>query len=161
MITHEQLKHILNYDPESGIFTWKKPTNRRFKVGSEAGTKHGRGYLEITVNRNRFLAHRLAWFYVYGYMPKMLDHINGVRDDNRISNLRLATGSQNNANRTISKSNNTSGYKGVCWSSYHKKWKAHCRRKHIGFYSTAEEAAKAYDAKAKELFGEYAKLNLP
>lgn len=158
MIAQAHLKAVLNYDPESGHFTWRKALSNRVKANSRAGGPHNEGYVSIAVNGRRFLAHRLAWFYVHGTWPKEIDHINGKRSDNRISNLREATRSQNNANAKV-RSNNRSGMKGVSWSSDRKMWVAHIswQRKvhHLGRFKTKEAAQEAYLAKASELFGNF------
>lgn len=95
---------------------------------------------------------------------KLVDHINMEKLDNRKCNLRIATKSENMRN-SPKRSSNTSGYKGVVFVKHIKKWKAEItlnyKNTHIGVYQTREEAAKAYDAKAVELFGEYAQLNFP
>ena len=93
-----------------------------------------------------------------------IDHINGNPLDNRKSNLRICTRAENMRNRGAQK-NNTSGYKGVGWCKHRKKWHAQIKHNgkqiYIGRYKDKEEAARAYDAKAKELHGEYAHLNFP
>lgn len=120
MITQEELKELLNYNPDTGIFTYNKPRNKCTK-GKIAGTRHVNGYTHIQLNGKIYKAHRLAWLYVYGYFPECIDHINCDKDDNRIENLREATITQNNHNVKLSK-NNTSGIKGVCWHKKAKKW---------------------------------------
>lgn len=91
-----------------------------------------------------------------------VDHINRNRLDNRRSNLRIATKAENLRNKVIYQ-NNKSGYRGVCWKTRDKKWAAQIninqKRKHLGFFSSAEEAARAYDKAAKEFYGEFAALN--
>ena len=93
-----------------------------------------------------------------------VDHINGNPLDNRKSNLRICSRAENLRNRGANK-NNTSGYKGVSWHKRNKKWacqiKHNYKKIHVGNYATPEEAARAYDKKAKELHGEYAYLNFP
>lgn len=114
--------------------------------------------------------HQLVWVYFHGYMPKQIDHINRIRNDNRIENLREVTASQNQMNNRKRKiwcnGNQTSSInKGVSWYSSRKKWRAVImkdrKQEYIGTYNTEEEAARAYDYKAIELFGEYANLNFP
>jgi len=94
----------------------------------------------------------------------MIDHINHNGLDNRRENLRICTRAENGRNRGKQK-NNTSGYKGVYWAKSNKRWRAQIKKDnkliHIGMFDILEEAARAYDAKAKELFGEYAQLNFP
>lgn len=160
-ITQDYLMQILTYDAESGLFYWNKETKKRLIKGSVAGTLDN-GYVMIGIDRKQYRAHRLAWVYIYGYMPKeQIDHINGIKTDNRIENLRLATHGQNCANREI-QSNNSSGYKGVCYIKSKSKWRArigHNKQKiDIGFFDTAEEASIAYANKALQLHGEFAKF---
>lgn len=122
MLTKEKLKSALNYDNETGIFTWKISSNRKIKINSIAGC-FVNGYIRIVFNKKRYLAHRLAWLYTYGYMPKQqIDHINGNRSDNRICNLREANASQNQYNKKLNL-NNTSGVKGVVFDKETKKWR--------------------------------------
>ena len=158
MLTIEQLKEVLEYNPDTGVFTWIKSTQQT-KAGSVAGNKTNQGYIRISVKRKRYLAHRLAYLYTTGNFPEnSIDHINHIRHDNRWTNLRDATNSQNHANRVKHK-NNKSGYKGVSWHKTNKKWRAKIEYMykdiHIGYYTTAEEASEAYKKKAIELFGEF------
>ena len=158
MLTIEQLKEVLEYNPDTGLFTWIKSTQQT-KAGSVAGNKTNQGYIRISVKRKRYLAHRLAYLYMTGKFPEnSIDHINHIRDDNRWTNLRAATNSQNQANR-VKQKNNKAGYKGVCWHKSTKKWRAkivHMNKSiYIGYYTTREEASEAYKKKAIELFGEF------
>ena len=117
----------------------------------------------VKIQRRRFalFVHRLIMDAPKGMH---VDHINGNPLDNRKSNLRICTHAENQRNRGANK-NNTSGYKGVHWSKTTKKWRAEIRHDnksiHMGYFKTPEEAARAYDKKAKELHGEYAYLNFP
>jgi hypothetical protein len=159
MLTIEQLKELLEYNHDTGVFTWIKliGTSNR-KVGGVAGTKRD-GYIRITIKGKIYSAHRLAYLYMTGKFPENdIDHINHIRHDNRWTNLRDATHSQNQANRVKHK-NNTSGYKGVNWDKRYKKWRAKIQYMnksiYIGYYTTPQEAAEAYKKKAIELFGEF------
>lgn len=158
MITQQRLKELLDYNPETGEFIWKVK-RKRVEIGDVAGCVDLQGYQAIGIDNKLHRAHRLAWLYVYGQLPNMIDHINGNRRDNKIENLRLVNRSQNQGNRKTSIKNN-SGFKGVYWNAKRKKYFANCKNEHIGIFKTAEEAAEAYNKKALELFGEYAKLNL-
>lgn len=162
------IRDNLRYDPETGELWWTKPLGTR-PLDRPAGSKQNQGYFMVDVEapsrRCRLLNHRLAWFLYYGFWPNdMLDHINGDRRDNRIANLRLASGSQNHGNMAA-RVGGSSKYKGVSWHKTIKKWKvslcADRKRKHLGYYTSEEEAARAYDKAARETFGEYARLNFP
>lgn len=149
-----QLKGLLHYSPETGIFT-RLAVSGGCLVGSVAGTADSRGYQQIRICGRKYLAHRLAWLYVYGVFPsKHLDHVNRDKSDNRISNLREATRSENNQNRGLQK-NNTSCYRGVCWNSRFLRWQARIsvsgKRKSLGYFETAELAYEAYKAAAIRL----------
>ncbi len=142
MITQQELKELLNYDPETGIFTWN--INRpKCSKGKVAGTFHVNGYTHIQLNRKIYKAHRLAWLYVNGYLPKYIDHINCDRSDNRICNLRKANIYQNNHNAKLSK-NNTSGIKGISWHKKAKKWcaviEAYNKKIYLGLFKDLEFA---------------------
>ena len=166
MTMEDDIKDILDYDPETGEFIWLvRRGNQNTFPGKIAGFVRSDRYRRICTNGKRYLAHRLAWFYMTGEWPESeIDHINGVRDDNRWENLRLATHTQNIMNANIYK-NNTSGYKGVYCSKKTKinKWRASIRidkiLKHLGCFDTLSGAARAYNKAAKKHFGEFANLN--
>jgi hypothetical protein len=150
----EQLKNILEYDQESGIFHWKKPHR---KAGKIAGSFFNNGYRRIIINRISYTEHRLVWLYMTGEWPVSdIDHINLCRSDNRWANLRLASTSQNHANRRVL-SNNKSGYKGVV--KRRRKWAAFCRGEYIGMFSTPEQANIAYEKRAIEIYGDFARAS--
>jgi hypothetical protein len=114
MITQKQLKELLSYDSNTGVFTWIKKTSNRAPVGNVAGYLNHDGYVYIKINNKIYSAHRLAWLFTNkAYPENMIDHINGNRSDNRICNLREATRVENAYNQKKQK-NNTSGVKGVC-----------------------------------------------
>lgn len=120
-ISHEKLKEMLTYNPETGLFTWNVQ-RMRIKAGSVAGSKERNGYIVIAIQGKYYKAHRLAYFYVNGSWPvNNIDHINRVRDDNRITNLRDATFDENRMNNSVY-SNNTSGFPGVSWHKRKNKW---------------------------------------
>lgn len=159
-ITQEFIKDIFNYDPETGVFTFKKDRGYK-KSGSVAGYIQN-GYVRIEIDGKSFSAHRLAWIFTYGHPPTgQIDHANMVRSDNRILNLRDCSVSQNQFNVGI-RSDNTSGFKGVSWNSSYKKWIASARmfgkKKHLGSFDSLEKAVNAYREFAKNNHGEF--LNL-
>ena len=126
-------------------------------------TRDAGGYIYISVDSVILAAHRLAWLYVHGELPdREIDHANCDPSDNRLENLRLADRSQNNCNRRIQK-NNTSGFKGVDWAKSKRKWRAVVKKNnrchHLGYYSTAAEAAAAYNSAAKKLHGDFKRVN--
>ena len=160
-ITSERLRAIYAYDPETGFFNLRKKRGNR-KVSQAAGTTSGPGYRSITIEGKKYLAHRLAWHYVFGAWPEgQLDHMNAVKDDNRIANLRIATMSQNKLNAPIAKTN-TSGVKNVNWNRRLQKWHARVRidgkRVHLGLFESMEAAADAYAAAAKKHHGQFFRL---
>ena len=124
-------------------------------------TKNSHGFYASAWNSGRAIyMHRLILPAGDGLTP---DHINRNGLDNRRSNLRLATGTQQVANTRL-RSDNTSGYRGVSWDKLHSKWTAdiyaYGKRYHLGRFASAASAARAYDEAAQELFGEFASLNL-
>lgn len=162
-----ELSEWLKYDPLEGKFYWiRRLTNRPQIFQKEAGSfNKSVGYRLITYKGQKITCHRLAWIVSYGVNPtSYIDHINGDKSDNRLVNLRLADTGQNMANRKANKKS-TSPYKGVSLTSRnkYKKWQARIQANKkqtlIGTFYTEEEAAKAYDIKASELFGKYALLN--
>lgn len=160
-MTREELMLLVSYDPESGIFYWLKP-RRGCTSGSVAGGITSYGYWKISICGKNYLAHRLAWLFTYGNWPHPeTDHINGNRIDNRIDNLRLASPSQNQANKAMRK-DNKSGVKGVTWDKSRNKWQAGIcfGRKYIlaGRYDDIEEAAEAYRKIATDKFGDFARI---
>ena len=180
-LTAEYVRQILDYNPETGEFRWKERTPEMFEdtsqrsknnrcaiwngryAGSIAGGINGVGYRFVWVDRRRpYLAHRLAWLYMIGEWPKNeIDHIDGDSLNNRFSNLREATRSENEHNTGV-RSNNTSGYKGVCWNGKASKWQSQImvrRRKiYLGIFDRIEDAAAAYAKAARELHGDFARL---
>lgn len=156
-MNQELLRQILRYDPETGDFFWRVSRSNRIKVGMKAGSTNKMGYRIIYCGTRLQYAHRLAWLYVYGYWPDQIDHINGNTSDNRISNLRVATQSQNNANR-VGKNNK----KGATFDRRREKWIAYIKKdgktRYLGGFDTEEEAHIAYCDAAKHLFGDFARL---
>ena len=142
-LTQEYLKSILDYNSDTGIFTWKVNKSKRAKVGNIAGWEYN-GYREIEINNKKYKAHRLAWLYVNGKIPKnLIDHIDGDRSNNKISNLREATHQENSENYKIPKTNK-SGVKNVSWYKNLNKWVVSISirktKKTIGYFDDIELA---------------------
>lgn len=161
MLTVERLKELLHYDPDTGDFTWRESRGRVSK-GSKAGSKRncsGWFYLTIRVDGKIYYAHRLAVLYMTGKWPEeYVDHIDGDGLNNKWSNLREATNSQNQANQGV-KPTNLLGVKGVQrnGSGYGVRLGFRGKTICLGTYPTIEEASAAYQEAAKRYFGEFAK----
>lgn len=160
-LTRQQLLDALTYDPDSGQFFWRdRPGARPVKSGAVAGCSAGTKII-IGLNGKLYAAHRLAWLYMTGNWPvALVDHVNGDPYDNRWSNLRGATQSENLRNRSKTRAN-TSGFKGVslCKDTgrYAARIRCNYRTKYLGRYATPEEAHAAYLAAAAEMHGEFMK----
>lgn len=156
-LTHERLIELLDYAPDSGIFTWKVFRGNTATAGTVAGSVDSSGHVQIKVDGLTYQAHRLVWLYVYGLMPdKEIDHRNGIRCDNKISNLREASHSQNLQNQRKARiDNKSSGLLGATWNKRDKKWQAQIgisgKKKWIGAFDTAEAAHSAYLNAKREL----------
>jgi hypothetical protein len=158
LITHARLHEVLDYDPETGIFTnilWRPHAI----VGRQAGYLDEAGYIRIGIDGTYYRAHRLAWFYVHGvWPPNQIDHINRRRDDNRIANLRKATQHENSRNCSVYKSN-IRGLKGVR-KHVGGRWEARIRYnkrlQYLGLFDKIEDALDAYAKATRELFGDFA-----
>jgi len=140
MLTQKRLKELLTYNPETGVFTRNCTTSPRAQAGQTVGSKHNAGYLCVSIDRKSHLLHRLAWLYMYGFLPEHdIDHINHDRTDNRIRNLRSVTRSENLRNQSVCP-RNTSGIMGVSFDSERNKWMVRIKKKHLGRYSDYFEA---------------------
>jgi hypothetical protein len=159
LLEHKDFQGI-GYDPVTGLFYWTENKGRISK-GTKCGS-YDHGYLMVRYQYKPYRLHRLAFLFVHGYMPRIIDHINRIRDDNRIINLRDATDSQNNANRA-KRGGLTSRYAGVCWDSWAGKWRAEVSKdgKNVESrrFSCEHEAARWRDEKVIKYYGEFAYLN--
>ena len=157
----EELKEFLDYNPDTGIFTWIKQTARNIKVGQKAGTKQSKGYIQISFKGHVYFAHRLAYYMYHGVDPleNLVDHKHKPNSNNEIKNLRLASDSQNQMHRVNLSSNNTSGVVGVHWDKKSKKWRAQIRvnrvYKHLGLFTNKEDAIKARKEAEIKYFGDF------
>jgi len=157
-ISAERLRELVAYDPDTGVMRWRI-SRKRARAGNVIGTRIPDGYLRVEIGGRCYRVHRLAWLYVYGeWPPHEIDHINHVRDDNRLINLRLASPSQNQANKAPTY-RNTSGHKGVSWHKQTKKWQAYItvarRKKSLGLFAEKEQAVSAYREAATLHFGKF------
>lgn len=161
--TPEELRNLLDYCPDTGVLTWRKRDGESRGVktfnthfgGEQAGTiDKGHGYQRVKMHGKLYLAHRIAWTIFHNYWPNEVDHINQVRTDNRISNLREVTRAENMRNKKRYK-NNMSGASGVYWHVQHRKWYADVgvNGKHVfvGLFSSKHDAQKAREDAANKL----------
>lgn len=158
------LRRYLNYDPETGVLSWREKSGDKCVVGKEIGSLTTAGYIQLQVAKRKMTAHRVAWTMFHGEPPAgIVDHINNVRTDNRIANLRIAT-PEGNSRNSRKPSNNTSGIKGVSQCTGGKRWLAQIamgggKTKNLGRYATKEAAGAAYAAAAAQYHGEFARTN--
>lgn len=124
-ITQEELKKLLHYDPETGVFIRKVSTAKRMKIGDVAGwitLSNGKSYIRMSISYKPYLAHRLAWLYMTGRFPSgEIDHINGNGLDNRFNNIREVLPQINMMNKRVYASNK-SGISGVYWHNRDHVW---------------------------------------
>ena len=151
----ETLDNMLDFNPDTGRITWKFSRGTA-KAGSDAGSFDKDGYRTICINRKNYKSHRLMWLHVNGeFPPEGTDHINGVRDDNRITNIRAAGQDINNRNAK-KRDDNTSGITGVYWVKRARKWYAQIRtgnnRVFLGSFDCKYKAASKRKF-AEEIYG--------
>lgn len=158
-LTQARLKELLHYDPATGAWTWLvDPLRGPRRAGKPAGSDKGGGYKRIVIGGARHYAHRLAVLYMTGEWPDGdVDHKDRDPSDNRWSELRVSSHSQNLANAKRPK-NNTSGHKGVTWHRRIKRWHVRVGRRHVGYFKEKEAAVTAYSSKATEIYGEFARV---
>lgn len=156
----DKLKSLISYDAESGVAVWKVSLRPGW-AGREAGTLCEDGYVRITIEGHRFLAHRLFWFYEHGeWPPHWIDHKDGRKENNKLANLRLATGTQNQANKRkhrghmlkgVTKRTDRTNRPFV--AQIRKDGRLHC----LGHFATEQEAHQSYIDGAQKLFGQFAR----
>lgn len=161
-LTQERLKEFFLYDKSDGVFFRHSSNRGRGKVGIISGPINSTGYLTIRIDGINYLAHRLAFLYVNGEFPENhVDHINGDRLDNKFSNLRFATHSENRQNSKLS-SHSTTMLKGVTFHKRVGKYQARIgvngKRLHLGYFDTKELAYNAYCKSALENHMEFARV---
>lgn len=151
VLTTERLRELVDYDPEKGLFRWKVSRRGGCKAGEVAGVLHAKGYRFIKIDQCRYSAHRLAWFYMTGRWPaQCIDHVNRERDDNRFSNLREASWSENRMNTAAS---------GIKFYPRSGKWRAYIgsngRQTYLGVFDSREAAAAARRAAEPKYHGAF------
>ena len=156
-VTFEQACRLFRYDPQTGKLFWRVKAAHCVHVGDESGSVHkASGYRQIKINNISYKAHRIIWLIVYGSFPDFeIDHINGIRNDNRLINLRSVTHAMNCRNRGM-QSNNSSGIMGVSWCKRSNQWLARIyingASKHLGYFDDMESAALSRK-NAEKLYG--------
>jgi hypothetical protein len=165
MLTHQALLEVIDYDPTTGIFSRKpRPNSRYVRKRTTVGHSRSDGYIDLCVLGRRYLAHRLAWFYMTGEWPEIeVDHKDLRRDNNIWTNLRLANHSQNSSNCERRKTRKIdSGYKGVYWIEHAGKWRVNItvnkKQYYLGYFSDPKEAYAAYCAASKKYHGEFSRV---
>lgn len=161
MLTQERVREVFDYDHETGNLV-RKITAANCPAGSVAGSVNSKGHVNVGVDGKIYAAHRIVFLWHHGWVPPEIDHINRIKTDNRIENLRPATSSQNKGNIPLLR-NNRSGYRGVSLNSRSGKWhaqiKIHGKQTYLGRTDTPQEAAILYNAAAIRYFDEFAFIN--
>lgn len=162
LLSAEMVRQLVDYDPGTGRFTIRARRPEDFKVASNRTAEHTcaawnsrragkpagvtrsiKGYLGMRLFGRHYFAHRVAWAHVHGVWPTEIDHINGVRDDNRIANLRVVSREMNMRNAVRPNQLPKSGHRGVARASCGSRWRASICRKHLGTFDTFDEAVAA------------------
>jgi hypothetical protein len=140
------LHQVLHYEPKTGEFTWIHRETHKNKLGKNASIIRSHGYLNICIDSIYYYTHRLAWLYIYGKFPKVIDHINGCKTDNRIENLRSVDQKTNVENVVRARKHNHSCVLGAFKSKnkFQSKIRINGKSVYIGRFDTAEEANKAF-----------------
>jgi hypothetical protein len=164
MLTQEFLKENFRYDPNTGDFYWiKHSVTKKRNLKDPINYRDYGGYIVVTFRhggvQKTYKVHRLIWIYVHGKLTNQIDHINGIRDDNRLCNLREVTAQQNSMNKA--KMPSIHNLTGVYHTANKKRWMAQIafqnKRRHLGCFDTPEEASSAYQKAKAELFKEFAR----
>ena len=155
IISQEYLQTIFDYK-DGQLY-------RKIKVNNQppgfVGSKEKKGYFCVSINGKRYKVHRIIWFLKHNFWPKQIDHINGIKNDNRIENLREASSSQNNQNSKIRK-DNISGVKGVSWHKHKQRWLAKIdvdkKRIQLGYFKSLKSAKSAITKARNKYHKEFA-----
>ena len=142
-ISQTEAQRLFRYNHDTGVVTRRVDVDMRIKAGAVVGYRGNEGYLRVGIEGTYYLVHRLVWLYVHGVWPNIIDHINGIRDDNRIRNLRSVTHKENHHNQKTPNSN-TSGVMGVSLHKKTGKWQATIsvegKPRYLGLYNIKEDA---------------------
>ena len=161
ILTQEEAHRLFEY--KDGLLFWKERPkySRKPKGDMQAGTASGHGYKKITFNQKQFYVHQLIFLMQHGYIPDLIDHIDGDTNNNKVENLRVSNHSFNACN-SKTRSDNTSGHKGVVWSKACQKWMARVqfqnKSKHLGVFEDFEFACLVADEARSFYHGEHAKI---
>lgn len=170
MISQAYVKEAFDYDPDTGVATWRVRPMHHFNTEHGWRTANGKyagqpcahligcGYARIKLNGRQYKLHRLVWLWSHGTLPKVIDHINGVKTDTRLCNLRAATTAQNVRN-SKKQSGTLSKLKGVTYHHRGGCWQAQIQHNYqyvyLGSFNTEQEAHNAYCEKGRKLFGQF------
>lgn len=151
----ECVRELLDYDPVTGIFRWRRFMNRKAPKGSIAGSSKKLGYREIRIMGNAYQAHRIAWLHVFGNMPvNVIDHVDGDPSNNAIANLREATRTENNRNR------HARGFSFIPRdNTFNARIRVDGKLLHLGCFKTEEEARTAYLEATEKYFGRFSAIH--
>ena len=158
IIDYQQALKALCYQASSGKFFWVVPPKNHPRLfGKEAG-RNSSGYTVISFNKKKFKAHRLAWLFTHGFLPKQIDHINGDRADNRMSNLRECSNPQNQANKLKKKGKTEpKGVRRLPSGKYQARLTVDGGQLSLGVYESVDAASNAYIASSRHHYGEFAR----
>lgn len=159
-LTQQFLHELFEY--RDGLLFWKVNRRGNKVKGKQASRlKKSNGYHQVTINKKKHYAHRIIFFMAYGCLPEQVDHIDGDRSNNVLSNLREANNAQNNRNTGL-RSTNTTGFKGVSYNKFNRNFNAkitvNYKSIHLGCFQTAEAAHEAYKQAAMRLHGDFARI---
>ena len=155
----DRLRDAFDLDADTGMLRWKI-AHQKVRVGQAAGSVNGNGYLQVQIDRQVLQVHRVVFALAYDWLPEMVDHVDGDPLNNRPSNLRAATRSENQRNRKTN-ANSAVGVKGVCWDSRSRKWRVRVqfagKQQHIGLFADLNDADRAARAARGKFHGEFAR----
>jgi len=154
----EYISTLLRYDPDTGDLYWRVTKSPKAAAGQKAGSVNQHGHVNLQIDKKMYAAHQIVFLLHHGYIPKEIDHINRVKTDNRIENLRPCTSTQNKGNIGLLRTNST-GIRGVSRNSrsgkYHAQIKINGKQTYLGRFDTLEEAEVMYRGAARLYFGEF------